>query len=369
MTWLTQWTFLGTSAERWLIAAGLFVLVLATTRLVQGGMHRRLARTADATVFAWDDLLIELLARTRTLFLLALALWVAALALDLGEPEQLWANRAMFLALVLQGAAWGNRALSFSVDRLRSAEDVGSARRTTLAAVTFLGRLALFSLLLLLALANFGIDVTALVASLGIASVAVGLALQGVLSDLFASLSIVLDKPFEIGDFIVVEDFLGSVEHIGLRTTRLRSLSGEQLVFTNDDLLGSRIRNFKRMQERRVVFGFGVEYGTPKEALVAIPDMVREAIEAVDDTRFDRSHFKAFGAYSLDFETVYYVLTPDYNRYMDIQQAVNLTLVERFEAHGVEFAFPSNTVFLHARSGFDGWGAGEAPEARVDRAR
>ena len=368
MTWLTRWSFLGTPAERWYVAVAVFVVALVALRLVRGVLRRRIARLADATLFAWDDLLIELIARTRTMFLFVLAGWLATLALDLGDVERLWTNRLMFLALVAQTAAWGNRALMFTIDRLSSAEDVGAARRTTLAAVSFLGRVALFSLLLLLALANFGIDVTALVASLGIASIAVGLALQGVLSDLFASLSIVLDKPFEIGDFITVGDFLGSVEHIGLRTTRIRSLSGEQLVFTNDDLLGSRIRNFKRMQERRVVFGFGVVYGTPKDKLAEIPQIVREAVEAREDTRFDRSHFKAFGAYSLDFETVYYVLTPDYNRYMDLQQAINLSLVERFEAEEIEFAFPSNTVFLHAQSGFGAW-TGETGRAEEPRPR
>ena len=352
LTWLTEGSLLGNSAERWLFATVAFIALSLVLRGLRSLIKRRVRTDTEATGFAWDDLLAELLSRTRTLFLLVIAAWAASLFLDLGPGARVWLGRLLFLALLLQGAAWGNRALVFSFERLRTAEDIGSARRTTLAAVLFLGRLALFSLLLLLALANFGIDVTALVASLGIASVAVGLALQGVLSDLFASLSIVLDKPFEIGDFIIVGDFLGSVEHIGLRTTRIRSLSGEQLVFTNDDLLGSRIRNFKRMQERRVVFGFGVVYATPKKDLETIPAIVREAIESLEETRFDRSHFKAFGAYSLDFETVYYVLTPDYNRYMDLQQAVNLAIVERFEEEGIEFAFPSNTVFLHAQSGF-----------------
>lgn len=357
MAVLTDWSLLGNSAERWLIALGVFVVATLVFRTLRGIMHRRLKRVTDATGFAWDDLLVELIARTRTLFLLVVAAWAAALAFDFGPQGQTWMSRLLFLALLLQGAAWSNRALMFTVDRQRTKEDIGGARRTTLAAVTFLGRLALFSLILLLGLANFGIDVTALVASLGIASLAVALALQGVLTDLLASVSIVVDKPFEIGDFIIVGDFLGTVEHIGLRTTRIRSLSGEQLVFTNDDLLGSRIRNFKRMQERRVVFGFGVEYGTPRELLAEIPQVVRDIVDSLDETRFDRSHFKAFGAYSLDFETVFFVLTPDFNRYMDIQEKINLAIVERFSEREIDFAFPSNTVFLHARSGFEGWAA------------
>jgi len=174
----------------------------------------------------------------------------------------------------------------------------------------------------------------------------VALAIQNILGDLFASLTILLDKPFVLKDFLIVGDFLGSVEYIGLKTTRLRSLSGEQIVFSNADLLNSRIRNYGRMFERRVVFTLGVVYQTPRHHLEAIPGMIRAAIEAQERTRFDRAHFKAFGPYSLDFEAVYYVLVADYNAYMDIQQAINLHIHEQFEAQGIEFAFPSQTLYV-----------------------
>jgi small-conductance mechanosensitive channel len=211
------------------------------------------------------------------------------------------------------------------------------------------GRALVWAVVGLLVLDNLGVDVTALVTGLGIGGVAVALALQNVLSDLFASLSIVLDKPFVVGDFIVVGDSMGSVEHVGLKTTRLRSLSGEQLVVSNSDLLGSRIRNYQRMSERRAVFQLGVTYETPPDKLRAIPAILRAVIEAQSATRFDRSHFKSYGAFSLDFETVYYVLTPDYNRYMDIQEAINLELLRHFTAHGIEFAYPTSTVLARVR--------------------
>jgi small-conductance mechanosensitive channel len=207
-------------------------------------------------------------------------------------------------------------------------------------------RLALWSVILLLALDNLGVDVTALVAGLGVGGIAVALAVQNVLGDLFASLSIVLDKPFVIGDFVNVGELVGTVEHIGLKTTRVRSLSGEQIVFSNADLLGSRIRNFGRMYERRVVFTIGVTYQTPRSKLIAIPRIIREAVEARQKTRFDRSHFKEYAASSIDFETVYFVLDPNFNAYMDIQQEINLQIHERFEAEGIEFAYPTQTVFL-----------------------
>ncbi len=173
--------------------------------------------------------------------------------------------------------------------------------------------------MLLLALDNLGVDVTALVAGLGVGGIAVALAVQSILGDLFASLSIVLDKPFVIGDFIIVGDLLGTVENVGIKTTRVRSLSGEQLIFSNADLLNSRIRNYGRMYERRVVFTVGVTYDTPRHKL--------------ED-------------FSLDFETVYYVQDPAYNLYMDIQQAINLELYQRFADEGIEFAYPTQTLFL-----------------------
>src|SRR5690606_7585627 len=163
----------------------------------------------------------------------------------------------------------------------------------------------------------------------------------------FGSLSIVLDKPFVIGDFIVVDGLAGTVERIGLKTTRVRALSGEQLVFSNADLLGSRIHNYKRMQERRVVFSFGVTYDTPPEKVAAIPNMVREVIEARENTRFDRAHFQKFGDSDLTFEVVYYMLVADYNLYMDTQQAINLELLRRFAADGIEFAFPTRTLYVN----------------------
>ncbi|MEJ2639124.1 MAG: mechanosensitive ion channel, partial [Desulfosarcinaceae bacterium] len=174
-----------------------------------------------------------------------------------------------------------------------------------------------------------------------------------ILGDLFASFSIVLDKPFIIGDFIIVGDYMGTVEYIGLKTTRLRSLSGEQLIFSNTDLLGSRIRNYKRMYERRVVFSVAVVYQTPEEKLAAIPGMIREVVEAQTQVRFDRAHFKDFGAYALNFEVVYWIQSPDYNLYMDIQQTVNLSIFRRFNEAGIAFAYPSQTIFVD-RAELDG---------------
>jgi small-conductance mechanosensitive channel len=218
---------------------------------------------------------------------------------------------------------------------------------TALGAVGFLLRVAVWAITAMIALDTLGVDITALVAGLGVGGIAIALAVQSLLGDLFASISIVLDKPFVVGDFIIVGDSTGTVENVGLKTTRIRSLSGEQLVIANSDLLSSRIRNYKRMQERRVLFEVGVVYGTEAAKLKEIPETIRAAVESRDNTRFDRSHFKSFGNSALIFETVYFMTVPDYNSYMDTQQAINLELYERFETDGLEFAFPTQTIFLH----------------------
>jgi len=175
--------------------------------------------------------------------------------------------------------------------------------------------------------------------------IAIGLAVQSILGDLFASLAIVLDKPFEVGDFVIFDSYMGTIESIGLKTTRVRSLSGEQIVCSNADLLSSRIRNYKRMSERRAVFTIGVVYGTPYEQLEEIPRVVRQVIDANPDLRFDRCHFARFGAYSLDFETVYWIQNADYNLFMDRQQAINLAIYKAFEERGIAFAYPTQTVY------------------------
>ncbi|MDP4645196.1 MAG: mechanosensitive ion channel family protein [Opitutales bacterium] len=213
--------------------------------------------------------------------------------------------------------------------------------------MSFIARLIIWAIALLLVVDNLGYDVTALVAGLGITGIAVALALQNILGDLFASLSIVLDKPFVIGDFIIVGDLLGVVERIGLKTTRVRSLSGEQLIFSNSDLLSSRVRNFKQMQERRIAFSIGVIYQTTPDQLEAIPPKIKEIVEDVENARFDRAHFKGFGDSSYDFEIVYYVLLADYLVYMDIQQNINLAICRWFAEEGIEFAYPTRTLHIN----------------------
>jgi small-conductance mechanosensitive channel len=193
---------------------------------------------------------------------------------------------------------------------------------------------------------NFGYDVTALVAGLGIGGIAIALAAQTILGDLFSYFVIFFDRPFEVGDFIIVDDKMGEIEYVGVKTTRIKTLSGEQLVCSNTDLTNSRVHNYKRMQKRRVLFKLGVVYQTPHAALKEIPGTIRKIIESKSDVNFDRGHFSGFGASSLDFEFVYYVSGADYNFYMDVQQSIYLDIVEAFEQHKIEFAYPTQTLFV-----------------------
>jgi len=211
--------------------------------------------------------------------------------------------------------------------------------------VFFVTRFVIWIVICLLLLDNLGINVSALIAGLGVGGLAVALAVQNILGDLFCSLSIVLDRPFEVGDFIVVGDLKGEVERIGIKSTRIRSLSGEQIVISNSELTQGRIQNFKRMEQRRVAFKLGVTYQTPSEKLKQIPEMIKNAVDSIKDTRFDRAHFLEFGDSSLNFEVVFFVLKSDFNFYADIHHELNLKLYEKFETEGIEFAYPTRTIY------------------------
>lgn len=340
-------TFNDAHLNDWLGAVTVFVVTLLALMAIRRQAIRRIGNLAKRTATRWDDLLVDLLRATRLLALLAVAIWAAARLVDLPPRLEVFLDRALIVVVLLQIGLWGNRGVRFWMHQ-RFANGAGEegSRAMTRGLLTFITTLVMWVLILLVMLDNLGFDVTALVASLGIGGVAVALAVQNILGDLFASLSINLDKPFVIGDFVVVDDLSGTVEHVGLKTTRIRSLSGEQLVFSNADLLKSRIRNYKRMHERRIVFAIGVTYDTPPDTLAAIPAMLQEAVESQDKVRFDRAHFKAFGAFSLDFEVVYFVQDPDYRLYMDVQQAINLAIARRFDAQGIQFAFPTQTLHV-----------------------
>jgi small-conductance mechanosensitive channel len=358
---------LGNSVRQWAYAVALALGSVVLLRLLFRVAQARARSFAARTTTEWDDVIVHALDQTRGFLIPLLCLAGAATVLHLPPTVNRVIRDITLVAVLFQAGIWLSAGFAHWLERYikrRLEHDRSSA--TTMGAVSFAVRLLLWCILLLVALDNLGVNITTLVTGLGVGGVAVALAVQNILGDLFASLSIVLDKPFVIGDFIVVDDLMGTVEHVGLKTTRLRSLWGEQVVFSNSDLLKSRLRNYGRMAERRVVFQTGVTYQTPRAQLERIPGMIREAIESQPTTRFDRSHFKAHGDFALTFESVYYVTSPDYNVYMDIQQAINLRLHDRFAEAGIEFAYPTQTLILERTPGNGGRAPGkELPGARA----
>ena len=349
---------LGNRAGDWLQAFGVTLLLLLSALLVKRLLGRRFGRpaagagaAAPAAVSAGQELVQELMRRTRWTLLLVPAVYAGTQALVLPRPLHAALRTLAILAVLLQVALWATVGIEVWVSRERRRRlehDVASA--TLFGAFDFILRLVLWVLIALVALANVGVNVTALVAGLGVGGIAVALALQNILGDVLASLSIAADKPFVLGDTIQVDNFVGTVEDVGLKTTRLRSLSGEQLIFANGDLLKSRIRNLKRMTDRRVVVAFGIDYKTPADQVEKVPALVAAIVKAQPAARLDRAHFKGFGSSSLDFELVYFLSDPDYNLYMDSQQAVLLGLMRALAREGIRLAQPDRALWIAAEA-------------------
>ena len=340
--------YLGNTLQNWMIAVCVLIVVFSVLKIIQRIVISRLSKLAATTDNQIDDLVVSMLKQTKFLILLVASAYIASHAITI-KPSiaALW-QKAVILILIIQGGLWASAGISFALGRtIQKRMDQDASSATTISLLGFIARLMLWVIVLLLVLDNLGVNITGLVAGLGIGGIAVALAVQNILGDLLASLSIVLDKPFVIGDTIVVDKLTGTIEHIGLKTTRVRSIDGEELIFANNDLLKSRIHNYKKMQERRIVFDFGVTYQTPAEKMIRINQIVKDVIEAQGHVRFDRVHFKEFGDSALNFEAVYYVSNPDYKIYMDAQQAINLDIFRRFAQEGVEFAYPTRTVYVH----------------------
>lgn len=344
------WQFLDNTVARWLAAGAILVACIALFYVIKRVFVVRLERIAARTTTGFDDLAVDLVGRTKFFFVFMLALVATSYVVTLPVRVHDIIERVAVIAAAIQVMVWGNGVITFSMARYASRQtgSTQGASETTVAALSYLGRFVLFLVILLIALDNLGIRITALVAGLGVGGIAVALAVQNVLGDLFAALSIVLDKPFVVGDAIAVDTFEGTVEHIGLKTTRVRADSGEQVIFSNADLLRSRIRNFKRMEERRVQFKLLLPQDTAPALVERMPALLRDIVSAQPDLRFDRAHFKRIAEAALEFEIVYFLTTPDYLVYCDTQQAINLAILRRLREAGVSLALPTRAVVVRA---------------------
>lgn len=349
---MLDYELLGNSVRLWATSVAAFLLVWLLLAIARRQAARRLKSFAARTNLTAVAIVDRVVGRTQWWFPLLVALFVSAPVLALSEQVVTVLERVLVVGLLFQFGFWITGALTAMLAERRRRqlrEAPGEVAVTDL--MWLLLRIAVWSLVVLLMLDNVGLNVTTLLAGLGIGGVAVALAAQSILSELFASLSIVMDRPFVVGDSLAVDDFTGTVERVGLKTTRLRSLSGEQLVFSNTDLLSSRIRNFGRMIRRRATFTIGVTYGTPAEDLRRIPEILRALIEAEKDASFERAHFMQYGEFALIFEVVYHVNTADFAAYADIQQRINLALYERFAEEGIEFALPVQRLYVAGHGG------------------
>jgi len=351
--WLADTEVFGVSMINLLLALTVSLVVYMVLSAALRLVLSRLKRISDRTTNRADDVIVEILGGTSGWLIALVALLVGVGLLDL--PDR-WASRVSqlwFVALALQIALWANRAVTM-VLRRHAARQAGPGVQTTSAAATLISwgvRTLLWSVVLLAMLSNMGVNITAFIASLGVGGIAVALAAQNVLGDLFASVAIAVDKPFEVGDFIVFGSVAGTVEQVGVKTSRIRSLGGEQIVMSNTELLKQTVSNYKRLRERRIVFGFRLTYATTPEQAEQVVAIVRRIVEQSDRLRFDRAHLKAFGENALEYEVVYIVLAPDFNVYMDEQQRINLALMRELAGLGVSFAVPARSLVVTRADG------------------
>lgn len=345
--------FWGNGLVQWVIAALAFGVTFTVLPLLRGYVIAKQRSWKADRVHDGVELVALLVSRTSRFVLWVVAIGVASAMLDLPPRVERGLKIVLVLAFWLQAGAWAVTSVRFMLDRHRGKSgSVDVARSGSFEIVMFLARLLIFALVFILALDNLGVNISALLAGLGIGGIAIALAVQTVLSDLFASLSIAFDKPFEVGDALQVDNETGTVERIGIKSTRLRATSGEQIIISNADLLKSRVHNHKRLHERRYAFTVNVTYDTPVETVRRIPRILEAAVRVHEpQVRFDRSHFARFADFALVFETVYFVLSPDYNLFMGIQQDINVRLLEQFEAEGIRFAFPTQTLNVEGAVG------------------
>ncbi|MBE0570376.1 MAG: mechanosensitive ion channel family protein [Ignavibacteriaceae bacterium] len=340
-------TFWGNTVQSYIIAAGIFIIGLIIVKILQKIVLRRLKKWAEKTETTLDDLLIKSIEKSIIPLLFYGVFYSSLTSLTLHDRASRIVEVASLFVVTFFIIRFISSTIMFMISYFIKKQERGEEKARQLRGMTVLINIFVWVIGIVFLMDNLGFDISAVIAGLGIGGIAIALAAQTILGDLFSYFVIFFDRPFEVGDFITVQDKVGTVEYTGIKTTRVRALTGEQLVFSNTDLTNSRIHNFKKMQERRVVFKLGVVYQTTAAQLEEIPKIVRQIIEAHSDVRFDRGHFASYGDFSLNFEFVYFVSGSEYVKYMDTQQSINLQIYKEFENKGIEFAYPTQTLFVN----------------------
>jgi small-conductance mechanosensitive channel len=332
--------------KNYLLFVIVFVLLIIVVKLIKKVVFKRLKLLVSKTATEIDDLLVSAAERYLLPLGYFFAFYFAALFLAWPEAIKKVFDSLKVIVILVFGIQFLVSLITPMLNVILKKNPEKKINRQTITVMGTILKIIVWSIALIILLDNLGIKISALITGLGIGGIAIALAAQTVLGDLFSYFIIFFDRPFEIGDFIIVGDFMGTVENIGIKTTRVRSLGGEEVIFPNTDLTGSRVKNYKRMQLRRIVFKLGVTYETSLEKIKQIPILIEEIIKKIPDTRFDRAHFFEYGDFSLVYEVVYFVLSSDYNIYMDIQQKINFAIKEAFDRENIDFAYPTQTLFL-----------------------
>jgi small-conductance mechanosensitive channel len=331
--------FWNNSLYNYLQALVIFIGLLVLLKIFQKIILNKLNKLALKTKTDFDDMVIDIFKKIKPPFYLLISLYLALKTLIIPDIVIKVINILFVITIIYEII----RALDKIIDyffQTRGKENTSVAKT-----IKLIIKIAIWLLGITLALSNLGVNITSLIAGLGIGGIAIALALQNILKDLFASFSILMDKPFEIGDFVKVGNDLGTVEKIGIKTTRLRSLDGQQLIISNNELTNARVQNFKRLERRRALFTLGVIYETEKEKLEKIPEIITEIVKAEKLCEFDRCHFKSFGDFSLNFEISYYANTKEYKEYLDITEKINLAIIDKFRQEKIEFAYPTHLEY------------------------
>ncbi len=344
-----QQTYFQNRVIDYIIAIAIFILLVISIQIIKSILLKLLKTWVKKTTTKIDNKFVKAFEEKIKPFLNLIyfgAFYISIKRLTMNLQIERFFNIFVIILLSFFGIRFLLSITIYGLETYWVKKEKDQAKKQALKGIITVIKIIVWGIFLIILLDNLGIKISALVAGLGIGGIAIALAAQSVLGDLFSYFIIFFDRPFEIGDFIIIGDFLGTVEDIGIKTTRLRSLGGEELIFSNQDLTNSRVRNYKRMNRRRIVFKFGVIYQTTLTQLKKIPQIVEEIITQIPEATFDRAHFASYADFSLNFEVVYYINNSDYKKYMDIQQEINFQLKETFENQKIEFAYPTQTVFL-----------------------
>jgi len=335
--------YYGNELRAWGEAVVTFALWFTILPLARAFIARRLKkRTATDHPVAFLVLLRTLIRATTRVFMFAVAIYLAMRWLDVPPPVERVLETLILVAVWWQIGHWLSALVRHVIELRRGREYEGAEGAASLNILRFVAVLIVWIVAFLMLLANLGIEIMPLVAGLGIGGVAIALAVQNLLGDLFASLSIALDKPFRVGDALAVGDEKGTVEAIGIKSTRLRSNSGELIVISNGDLLKSRVRNYTRLTDRRAELRLRIAYETPPELIAGLPKVIEAAIRAEKRARFERAHFVRYGDYALEYEATYVVESSEYPDFLDAQQSINLRLLEELSRRGIALAYPTS---------------------------